>query len=132
MPIPRFMRRFNKAVTNRVSGPIAPFAPLMGVVIHCGATSHRQYRTPVNVFRRGDRFVFALTYGPDAQWVQNVLAEGGCRLETRGRTWQLGSPRIFHDTTRRLVPLPLRLILHAARVSDFLDLVTIARPDLPA
>ena len=39
--------------------------------------------TPLAVFRRGDRRVFALTYGPDVHWVKNVLAAGRCEIVTR-------------------------------------------------
>ena len=63
--------------------------PGFGVVVHTGRRTHRQYRTPVNVFRRADRYIIALTYGPDADWVRNVRASGGCELETRGHTLRL-------------------------------------------
>jgi deazaflavin-dependent oxidoreductase (nitroreductase family) len=105
---------------------LAPYLPGFGVVVHTGRKTHRPYRTPVNVFRRPGGYVIALTYGPDADWVRNVLASGGCTLETRGRTLRLTRPRLFHDERRRAVPAPLRLIggvLGAlAGVSEFLDL----------
>ena len=35
------------------------------------------YRTPLNVFRGDeDHFVIALTYGPGADWVRNIVAAG--------------------------------------------------------
>ena len=86
MPLPRSIARVNRRVTNRLLGGLAQRLPGFGVVVHKGRTSGRQYRTPVNVFRRGDRYIIALTYGPNADWVRNVLADGGCTLETRGRT----------------------------------------------
>ena len=90
---------------------------------HTGRKSGRQYRTPVNVFSHADRYVFALTYGPNADWVRNVLAHGGCTLETRGRSIRLVRPRLFHDPQRRSAPAFVRRILGVARVSDFLELV---------
>jgi len=57
MPLPRWLARFNLQVTNRILGPLARWAPGMGIVIHVGRKSHRQHRTPVMVFRRGNRFV---------------------------------------------------------------------------
>jgi len=126
MPLPRSVARFNRRVTNRLLGPLAPHLPGFGVVVHTGRKTHRLYRTPVNVFRRPGGYVIALTYGPDADWVRNVLASGGCALETRGRTLRLTRPRLFHDERRRAVPAPLRLIGGAlgalAGISDFLDL----------
>jgi hypothetical protein len=76
----------------------------------------------VNVFRRGDDYVIALTYGPDAEWVRNVLARGGCALKTRGRPLQLRRPRLIHDERRRSVPALVRLLLGLGNVSDFLEL----------
>jgi hypothetical protein len=66
--------------------------------------------------------VIALTYGPEAEWVRNVLAAGGCELETGGRTLRLSQPRLFRDEQRRLMPGPVRVILGLVGVSDFLEL----------
>jgi len=38
-------------------------------------------------------FVIALTYGRESEWVKNVLAAGGCELETRGVRYQLSFHR---------------------------------------
>ncbi|MGI8586105.1 MAG: nitroreductase family deazaflavin-dependent oxidoreductase [Chloroflexia bacterium] len=122
MPIPHSIARFNKVVTNRLTGRIAKYLPGFGVIRHTGRKSHREYRTPVNVFRRPPGYVVALTYGPDADWVRNVLASGGCLLETRGRTVRLTQPHLFHDERRRSMPAPVRLILGLSNVSDFLEL----------
>ena len=54
----------------------------MGVVLHIGRKTRRQYHTPVLVFWRGNRLIIALTYGRESQWVRNVLAEDGCELDT--------------------------------------------------
>jgi deazaflavin-dependent oxidoreductase (nitroreductase family) len=94
----------------------------MAIVTHVGRRSGRTHRTPVNVFRTGDRYVFALTYGADAQWVRNVLAAGRCSVETRGRRVELTAPEVVHDPDRALVPAPVRPILGALRVSHFMVL----------
>ena len=73
-------------------------------------------------FRRGDRLIIALTYGREAQWVANVLAENGCELETKGRTLQLSHPHLFHDEERRAMPGVVRFMLGILNVSDFLEL----------
>ena len=122
MPAPRWLARFNLRVTNHILGPLAKWMPGMGVVIHTGRRSHRRYRTPVMIFPRGDRVIVALTYGRDSEWVRNVLAEGGCELETQGSPIRLIAPRIVHDEQRRAVPALHRRILGLLNVSDFLEL----------
>ena len=122
MPFPRWLARVNLHVTNRVLEPLARRVPIMGVVIHEGRKSRKKYRTPVMVFRQGNRYVIALTYGRDSQWVQNVVAANGCELEMRRRTMQLSHPRVFHDERRESVPAFVRLFLGILNVSDFLEL----------
>src|SRR5215831_12130678 len=123
MPFPRWLARFNLYVTNRILGPLARFVLGLAVVVHVGRKSHRQYRTPVLVFRRGQHFLIALTYGRDSQWVQNVLARCGCDLETTGRTVRLTRPRILHDPQRKSMPSLIRIFLRLLNVSDFLEVL---------
>jgi len=124
MPIPRIVRQWNKAGLNRVTRHIAPWAPGFGVVIHRGRRSGRLYQTPVNVFAAVDSYVFALTYGPDTDWVKNVRAAGGCELRTRGRAIQLTSPRLYHDQSRQGIRPLERQVLRMIGVADFLSLKT--------
>jgi deazaflavin-dependent oxidoreductase (nitroreductase family) len=118
----RTIGHFNRRVTNRVSGPLAPHLPGFGLVRHTGRRSGRSYETPVNVFRRPDGFVIALTYGTQADWVQNVVAAGGCELVTRGRRYRLVDPEIVHDETRQAVSAFVRPILRVVGAADFLRL----------
>ena len=74
MPLPKRLARFNRRVTNPVLRHVASWAPGFAVVHHVGRRSGHAYRTPVNVFKRDGRYVFALTYGKDSDWVRNVLA----------------------------------------------------------
>jgi deazaflavin-dependent oxidoreductase (nitroreductase family) len=120
LPLPKRLAHFNRRVTNRLTRHIAPWAPGFAIVEHVGRRSGRLYRTPVNVFRRGDRYVFALTYGKDSDWVRNVLAAGGCTIETRGTRVQLTAPELFTDPTRSAVPAPVRSVLGLIHVDDFL------------
>jgi len=74
----------------------------------------------MNVFRHDDTYVFALTYGPDVQWVKNILASGRAELEIRSHRVRLADPEIIHDPSRTLTPLPVRLFLGLMRVSTFM------------
>jgi deazaflavin-dependent oxidoreductase (nitroreductase family) len=122
MAIPKSVARFNAHVTNRVSRPLAGRLPGFAVVTHVGRRSGRTYQTPVNMFRDGERYVIALTYGADTQWVKNVMAAGGCDVRTNGITVRLCEPRIFRDPERRLVPGPVRVALRILDVSEFMSL----------
>ena len=122
MAIPKAVARFNNHVTNHVSRPLAGHLPGFAVVTHIGRRSGRAYHTPVNMFRDGERYVFALTYGADSQWVKNVMAAGSCGVRTHGRAVRLCEPRIFTDPDRRLVPAPVRLALRILDVTDFLSM----------
>jgi deazaflavin-dependent oxidoreductase (nitroreductase family) len=118
----RWVAAFNLAVTNRITSRFAARLPGFGILTHVGRKSGRIYRTPVNVFRAPDGFVIALTYGRDSEWVKNVLAAGGCQLETRGVRYQLSSPTIVHDPTRRRFPLFVRVILRIIGANDFMQM----------
>ena len=120
MPLPKTLARFNRVVTNPMLRHVAGRLPGFGIVTHVGRRSGRTYRTPVNFFRHDDRYVIALTYGIDSQWVRNVLGAGACDVETRGRSIRLVEPEIARDPQRRLVPTPVRPILRLVRVSDFM------------
>jgi deazaflavin-dependent oxidoreductase (nitroreductase family) len=120
MPLPKRLARFNLAVTNRLTGPFARRLPGFAVVLHVGRRSGRAFRTPVNMFRAGDRYVIALTYGSDSQWVRNVLAAGEVDVETRGQRLHLVEPEIVHDVRRSRVPAAVRPVLGIVNVSDFM------------
>ena len=122
MPLPRRLAAFNARVTNRVTRPFAAWLPGFAVVEHVGRRSGRLYRTPVNLFRDGERYVIALTYGRRSEWVQNVLAAGGCAVRTRGRRIAVRSPEVFVDEARRVVPAPVRRVLGLVDVTEFLAL----------
>ncbi|QWF84649.1 nitroreductase family deazaflavin-dependent oxidoreductase [Amycolatopsis sp. CA-230715] len=120
MVLSKRVARFNRVVTNRVGKRVAGSLPGFGIVAHRGRRSGKEYRTPVNVFRRDGAYVVALTYGPDADWVKNVLADGGCVLHTRGRAVRLYSPEVVHDESRGAMPPGVRQFLGVIAVRDFL------------
>jgi len=115
---------FNLAVTNRITSRFADRLPGFGILTHVGRKSGRVYRTPVNVFRAPEGFLIALTYGRESEWVKNVLAAGGCELETRGVSNKLNAPAIMHDPTRRRFPFPVRIVLRLIGATDFMRLST--------
>jgi deazaflavin-dependent oxidoreductase (nitroreductase family) len=120
----RWVAAFNRVITNRITSRFAARLPGFGILTHVGRKSARVYRTPVNVFREPDGFLIALTYGRECEWVRNVLAAGGCQLETRRVLYQLSEPTIVHDPTRRRFPRFVRTILGIIGANDFMQLST--------
>ena len=57
MPLPHSVARFNRRVTNRLTGRLATRLPGFGVVLHTGRKTHRNYRTPVKFFQRAGKYV---------------------------------------------------------------------------
>jgi hypothetical protein len=129
MAIPAAVRPLFVRYLNPVLRRVAHRLPGFCVATYRGRTSGRVYGIPLNVFRRGDRCVFALTYGPDVQWVKNVLAAGGCDIETRGRHVALVRPRMEVDPLARDMPVPVRQFLRVTGVDHFLWMDVEGRPD---
>ena len=123
MPLPHWLTRVNLAVSNRLLKPIAWRAPWFGVLEHVGRPSGTVRQTPLNIFYRGDgRWVVAMTYGPDVEWLKNVSAAGGCRIFSRGRWRTLRDPRRFTDPKRQQVPWIVRQALGLLQVDEFVEL----------
>lgn len=116
------LRPFTLRFVNPLTRLVAGWLPMFGILGYRGRTSGREYHTPMNVFRQGDEFVFALTYGADVQWVKNILAAGECGLRTMGRELKLVDPRLYSDPARRDMPFPARQFLGLLRVTEFLRL----------
>jgi len=80
MPLPfaRQVATFNQRVTNPILGPIVWYLPRFGRIEHVGRRSGRRFVAPMLAFPSRDRrrMTFALTYGPEAEWVRNALAAG--------------------------------------------------------
>jgi deazaflavin-dependent oxidoreductase (nitroreductase family) len=104
------VRPYVNRYLNRLTRPLAGRLPGFAILTHRGRKSGRLYTTPVNVFRRGDDYVFFLTYGSDVQWVKNVLASGSCSIETHGRVVELVDPELVTDPDLAPAPRPVRFI----------------------
>ncbi len=120
----RWLVTINIAFTNRITSLFAGWLPGFGILTHVGRKSGKVYRTPVNVFRAPTAFIIALTYSSQSEWVKNVLAEGGCELKTRGKKYQLSAPKVVRDPTRRLFPIPVRIVLKVVGADEYMELAT--------
>ena len=124
MPLPRWVARFNKRVTNRFLEPLARRFNNFAVVNHVGRRSGRPYRTPVNYFETDEvgTVVVALTYGPGADWVRNVQGRGGT-VETVHGVGRIESAEIVDRLGAwPLLPRLVRVVLRLLRVRHFMML----------
>jgi deazaflavin-dependent oxidoreductase (nitroreductase family) len=120
------LRPFAMRVINPLTRLFAGRIPGFGLLTCRGRSSGRTYRLPLNVFRRGEHYIFVLTYGSDSQWVKNVLAACGCQIRVRGRDVRLVEPELIVNPDWKLVPPPVRLIERLAGASAFLRMRAIA------
>jgi len=122
----RFCKRrlasFHRSITNQILSPFASRLPGFAIVTNVGRRSGKVYRTPVNVFRRSEGFLIALTYGKESGWVKNVLVAGSCELETRRVSYQCTVPIVIHDRARKRFPLLVRIVLGFINANDFLQI----------
>lgn len=94
MQLPQRLARFNRYVTNPIQKLWAGFAPTFGILEHVGRKSGRTYRTPLTVFSTDTGVAILLTYGPDRDWLKNVVAANGAKLKRHGRTFAVTDPRL--------------------------------------
>jgi deazaflavin-dependent oxidoreductase (nitroreductase family) len=96
---------------------------LWGVMTVPGRRSGVRRSNPVVPHIVGDAVLIPLSYGPDVQWVQNVVAAGGGSLRYRGREVRVAEPRLvpFASAAARLPPR-LAASYERMRVDVFLEL----------
>lgn len=94
MPLPRWLARANRKFTNQVLGRIPRrISPFM-IVEHTGRLSGRRYSTPLAAFATESGYILTPTYGPETDWVKNLLAMSSFEMDRRGRTVALKNPRL--------------------------------------
>jgi deazaflavin-dependent oxidoreductase (nitroreductase family) len=64
------------------------------VVTHVGRSSGRPYETPLDAYPTKTGYVLVARYGPESDWVRNVLAAQHASLRISGEDHDLGSPRL--------------------------------------
>lgn len=106
MRVPRGVARFNSRVTNPLARALTPWLPGQGTLEHVGRKSGRPYRTPLLVFTAQDGFVFLVGYGPQSDWLKNVLARGEAVLHKRGKAIALANPRLVSKTEAAMLVAP--------------------------
>ena len=90
MPYPRWLAQINKRVFN----PGQVRKGKYPVVTHVGRSSGRSYQTPLDAYPTKTGYVLVARYGPESDWVRNILASQHASLRIRGEDHNLGSPRL--------------------------------------
>jgi deazaflavin-dependent oxidoreductase (nitroreductase family) len=95
--------------------------------VHQGRRSGRRYRTPVMPLPLADGFLVSLPYGPDRDWVRNLVSAGRATLQRGGRTFEVADPRLLDVAgAAPLLPAALR---PALRIVPHIRFVRLSRVD---
>lgn len=126
MPLPKGLARFNRVATNRFTGPFASRLPWFGVLHHVGRKTSREYRTPVNAWRRGGAVVIPLTYGSDVDWLRNTQAAESSMIVMRSHSIRLGKPTVLEGPeVIDLIPAVVSSGLKLLDVTEFASFPTL-------
>lgn len=90
MPYPRWLAQINKRLFNPRSIRKGDYP----VITHVGRKSGKTYQTPLDAFPTKTGYVLVARYGPESDWVQNVLAADHATLRVDGEEHSLDSPRL--------------------------------------
>lgn len=112
--MPRRIAAFNKRVTNPAARTITPWLPNLGTLEHVGRKSGKRYRTPLLVFETHDGYAILIGYGPQTDWLKNVLAGGPTVLRKRGRAVALVNPRVVSKAEAAASVMPRSRLLYRA------------------
>jgi deazaflavin-dependent oxidoreductase (nitroreductase family) len=93
-PVLNAVRRMGRATKPLVLGSAGTPGAYASVVRHTGRTSGRTYETPVVAQATEDGFVIALPYGPNTDWLKNVLASGSATIVDEGATHDVDQPEM--------------------------------------
>ena len=81
----RLVKRVNKHVLNPVMLRFSGRSGLTATVHHRGRRSGTAYATPVVAHRSNDEVIIPLPYGPNVDWLRNILAAERAVVDLGGR-----------------------------------------------
>lgn len=97
--------------------------PIWAQVKHKGRRSGKEYAIPVAVLAKPDRFIISLPWGPQTNWVQNVMAANGCTIVWKGADHPVTRPRLVDKAVAlEAANVIERAVLSRANFPAFLQL----------
>lgn len=124
MPIPHWVARANRYVTNPIMRTFAGQVRPLAVIEHVGRTSAKTYRTPVIAYPTPTGWVIPMTYGSGTDWEKNLEAAGGGTLVAGGERHPVTDPRVVTGEPPPEVPRPTAAILRLIGADEVLTLST--------
>ena len=106
-PVLNRVRRYARDVGNprqlRSAGTPGAHA---SVLRHTGRKSGKQYQTPVTARWTADGFVIGLPYGPNTDWLKNVLSAGRATIRFGGASHDVDHPELvgIHQVDEYFAP----------------------------
>jgi deazaflavin-dependent oxidoreductase (nitroreductase family) len=93
-PVLNTVRRISRATHPMVLKTAGQAGNSTSVIRHVGRSSGRDYETPVSALTTEDGFLIALPYGPNTDWLKNVLARGSASIVDQGTTYTVEDPEV--------------------------------------
>ena len=88
------VRRISKATKPYVLKTAGTAGTRTAVIHHIGRTTGTPYDTPIVVEPIDEGFLIALPYGPNTDWLKNVLARGAATIMHDGHTYDVDRPEV--------------------------------------
>jgi deazaflavin-dependent oxidoreductase (nitroreductase family) len=95
VPVLNAVRKTGRAMKPIVLRSAGTSGSPTSVVRHVGRTSGRAYQTPVGAAPIEGGFVIALPYGPNTDWLKNVLARGRATILFDGGVYDVVEPEVI-------------------------------------
>jgi len=99
------------------------------IVRHVGRATGRRYETPVQAVATDDGFVIALPYGPNTDWLKNVVVAGSATIVREGNSYEVDRPEIVPMSTAAPLFSPKDQRTHRLFGVDQCLIVRLVEPD---
>lgn len=104
----RLAKRLKKYVTNPVMIRFSGRSGMSAVVRRVGRRSGAPYATPVIAHHAGEDVIIPLPYGPDVDWLHNLMAAGEGTVDLEGGSLPVDEPAVVDvDDVIGSLPAPM-------------------------